>query len=86
MYTTAKLMVMAEFRRGRNSMDDRLRINLTIEKASYQRLTEMADAAQVSRSQMTQWLIDSAALDAHGIPVGWPERHDPDEEELPMAG
>jgi hypothetical protein len=79
------LPVMAEFHRAANTMNDPMRIALTIERASCRRLTEMADAARVSRSQMTQWLIDTIQLRPDGLPVGWPESSD-DDEELPMAG
>lgn len=70
-------------RRGRGSLVDARKVGLWIEGPADERLTALADAADTTRSALTQWLIERADVDADGVPVGWLNDH-PREEELPI--
>lgn len=70
-------------RRDRGSLVDARKVGLWIEGPADERLTALADAADTTRSALTQWLIERADADADGVPVGWLNDH-PREEELPI--
>lgn len=69
--------------RDRGSLVDARKVGLWIEGPADERLTALADAADTTRSALTQWLIERADVDADGVPVGWLNDH-PREEELPI--
>lgn len=69
-------------RRERGSLVNPLKVGLTLERAADDRLTAMAGAVGVTKSELTQWLIESTPLDERGRPVAW---HGHDEETL-MTG
>ncbi len=80
---TARVTSMGVTRRPRGSLREPVKVALTFEGPASRRLTAMAHAAGITRSEMAQWLIDSEELDASGAPKRWTEkRHD---EELPTS-
>ena len=70
----------ATIQRPRGSLKDRVRVSLTVESESWDRLGVMAAAAGTSRSGIMQWLVDHAETDEQGHLIGWRD------EELPMTG
>ena len=79
---TSIVLAMNVRRRERGSLQDPHKVGLTLEQAADNRLAAMAEAAGVSKSQLTQWLIESAPLDERGRPLAW-DGHD---EENLMTG
>ena len=48
-------------------------MTLTLEEKADEYLVSIASHAGVTKSALAQFLIQSAALDERGIPIGWPE-------------
>lgn len=57
-------------------------VGYRIQQAALDHVSELADAAQVSKAEMLEFLIWHADLTPEGLPVGWREKKA--QEELPI--
>lgn len=69
--------------RTRGSLVEPRRLGLWVERSADERLTAMAKTVGTTKSALMQWLIEQAAVDPSGRPIGWESDH-PRAEELPI--
>lgn len=79
---SATVIVMSGTRRPHGSMQDPMKLGLTVERPVSDRLTALAAAAGVSKAVMLEWLVTNVRLNDNGVPADWP--HPPEEGQLPM--
>lgn len=78
---TDTVTAMSSPRRPKGSLQDPLRVGVTIERSTDKRFAAMAQAAGVSKSALFEWMVLSQELSGDGAPIDWP---DDGPEELPL--